>query len=210
MIRTLGAMRASASYLSQTLVAAVPCCTFHSPSIFEIFKSQAAFHFPDVIIVNLMEEIIVHLKERMPPDKNVVGVMSTTGTRGTKLYNNLLQPLGYVVVEIDDDIQEELHDTIYSPFYGLKSVIPASTRAKRNIERYVRMLIEKGAAGILLGCTEIPLALPKHFYRSTPLIDPLTALARGLIRTIDASRLATMRSPDPMFLEAGLIMKHDG
>lgn len=49
------------------------------------------------------------------------------------------------------------------------------------------MLASQGAQAIVLGCTEIPLALPEPVLPGTKvvLVDPVLALARALIREAD-------------------------
>ena len=62
----------------------------------------------------------------------------------------------------------ELHDSIYNAQWGVKAVSPVSARARANFERGVRVLREKGAEAVLLGCTEIPLALPESRLDGVP------------------------------------------
>ena len=45
----------------------------------------------------------------------------------------------------------------------------------------VKFLFNKGAEVVILGCTEIPLALPESNYNGIPLIDSTAILARALI-----------------------------
>ena len=40
-----------------------------------------------------------------------------------------------------------------------------------------------GAQGIILGCTEIPIALPQSQLYDIPLIDPVQILAKQMIHT---------------------------
>jgi hypothetical protein len=42
---------------------------------------------------------------------------------------------------------------------------------------------------IILGCTEIPLALPEPEYEGVPLVDPVEAVARAMISRADKSKL---------------------
>jgi len=51
-------------------------------------------------------------------------------------------------------------------------------------------LIKLGAEAIILGCTELPLAVPESVYRGIPLIDPGIMMARALIREFRPDRLA--------------------
>lgn len=42
---------------------------------------------------------------------------------------------------------------------------------------------------IILGCTEIPLAIEEKEYKGIPIINPLLIMARAMIRKADASKL---------------------
>ncbi|MGC9312133.1 MAG: aspartate/glutamate racemase family protein, partial [Sediminispirochaetaceae bacterium] len=90
----------------------------------------------------------------------------------------------------------ELHDTIYHPEWGLKAVSPASETARRRFADYADVLISDGAEALVLGCTEIPLALPGLRYGDTPLVDPVVALARGMIREGDPAKLRPLPQSD--------------
>jgi aspartate racemase len=50
-------------------------------------------------------------------------------------------------------------------------------------------LVEKGAQGVILGCTEIPLALTEPNVRDVPLLDATKVLARALIVAFAPDRL---------------------
>jgi len=54
----------------------------------------------------------------------------------------------------------------------------------------------RGAEVIVLGCTEIPFAFTgRESVAGLPLIDPMVALARGMIRVADPTRLKRDRKP---------------
>lgn len=54
---------------------------------------------------------------------------------------------------------------------------------------FAGVLKQKGADVIILGCTEIPLALPEPKYDDVPLVDPVEAVARAMIATADPAKL---------------------
>lgn len=51
---------------------------------------------------------------------------------------------------------------------------------KAKLVKITKTLEERGAQGIILGCTELPLIFPKRF--SIPIFDSLEILARALLR----------------------------
>ena len=50
-------------------------------------------------------------------------------------------------------------------------------------------LVETGCDAILLGCTEIPLAITEKKYRGVPILNASWMLAYELVRLADASKL---------------------
>ena len=113
-----------------------------------------------------------------------IGVLSTTGTYRSKIYNEMLEREGYEAVLPDPDMQEKLiHPAIYDPVYGIKSVSePVHASARENLLKGFTELKEQGAQGVILGCTEIPLAFPESSILGMLSIDPTRVLARALLR----------------------------
>ncbi len=169
------------------VVVGIPCNTFHAPKIFnrfvKMFDGQRGIE-----VVNMIEETAKLIKTIKPNSKKI-GLMSTTGTRNLKIYRNILEPLRYKIVEVPNNLQDELHDTIYNREFGIKAVSPASGKARDRFLKYANLLMGEGAEAIILGCTEIPLALPEKEVNGITLIDPMIALARAMISRIDSRKL---------------------
>ncbi len=62
-------------------------------------------------------------------------------------------------------------------------------RARDNLLAGIAALQESGAEAVVLGCTEIPLAITQTKIGETPMIDPTLILARALIREVDLAKL---------------------
>ena len=173
------------------LIVGVPCNTFHGVPIWNAFTSEVSAMWPerDVRVVHMLEETAAYLSETLPDSNRNVGLMSTTGTRQTNLYRNLLEPLEIELVEVrDEETQKELHDTIYDTEFGLKAVWPATNTARENFSRYANELVSSGVSAIILGCTEIPFAFPgMQTYEGVNLVDPVDVLARSLIREAEGA-----------------------
>ena len=174
--------------LAAPAVVGVPCNTFHAPVIFEQFSLELRQFGPGLKLVHMLEETIGLIRQRTPAAKTI-GLMSTTGTRQSGVWRRLLEGSGYRVLEVEASRQEELHETIYHREWGLKAVSPASKPARQRFADYSRELIATGAEVLIPGCTEIPLALPGQEFEGTPLIDPVLALARGMIAAADPAKL---------------------
>jgi aspartate racemase len=63
----------------------------------------------------------------------------------------------------------------------LKATTEPSIEAREVMTAAVEMLIATGAEAVILGCTELPLALPDPVLRDIPLVDPMRVLAGRLI-----------------------------
>ncbi len=171
----------AAKTLGKKAVIGVPCNTFHANPIFCEFKKQAEKYDKSVVILNMIEETKRYIQEFFG-DVTKIGLLSTTGTREQRIYHNILEPLGFEIQEVDSIRQRELHETIYHAEWGIKTVSPISEKATKRFQQYAREIKEKGAEAMILGCTEIPLALSGKFFEGIPLIDPMKALAMALVK----------------------------
>ncbi len=129
----------------------------------------------------MLDETVKLIKE-LAPDAKKIGLMSTTGTRQSRVYHNLLAPAGYQVIEVPEEQQAAVHDAIYNKAWGIKAVSPVTLKAVNAFRDFAATLQASGADVAILGCTEIPLALPGKDFGGMLLIDPMEAAARAMIR----------------------------
>ncbi|MCK5201126.1 MAG: aspartate/glutamate racemase family protein [Spirochaetales bacterium] len=169
-------------------VGGIPCNTFHAPVIFKKFEKLMKEFEPKIKIVNMIEETVKEVLKNHPRVQKI-GIMSTTGTRKTGVYSDQFQKKGLEVIQVSEEIQPKLHDSIYNKEWGIKARTPVSIKAKTNFKEFSDYLINKGAEIIILGCTEIPLALPYKQYKGIPLINPMISLARALIREANSAKI---------------------
>eukprot|EP00658_Telonema_sp_P-2_P058709 TRINITY_DN4723_c0_g1_i8.p1 TRINITY_DN4723_c0_g1~~TRINITY_DN4723_c0_g1_i8.p1 ORF type:complete len:339 (-),score=74.47 TRINITY_DN4723_c0_g1_i8:399-1415(-) len=109
------------------------------------------------------------------------------------------QDYGYDCLYVPEDRQADLHDTIYNKEWGIKAIFPVTKQARQNFLGFAHYLVKQGAEAIILGCTEIPLALPESMFPGTMvvMVDPVMALARALIREADSSKLKPLVMDEP-------------
>jgi aspartate racemase len=188
MYRTFQAADAAIQYSGKNAVGGIPCNTFHAPEIFNKFETLMTQIIPKIKIVSMVEETVKEIL-KVYPGVEKIGIMSTSGTRITKIYSDPFQNNGFEVIQVPAEDQARLHDSIYNKDWGIKAVSPISTEAKSNFENFSRYLINNGAEIIILGCTEIPLALPYKKYKNIPLVDPMLILARALIKEANPGKL---------------------
>jgi aspartate racemase len=174
------------------VVLGVPCNTFHAPSILSPFLAALRRLEVAITFVNMVDRTIGELRGDVgatgggePPTGRgrPIGVMSTTGTRRTGLWQLALEEAGFAVLQIPEEQQDDLHASIYHLDWGLKAKSPPDPRAVGKVAAFANGLAEAGAETIVLACTELPLALPvlPPLSRPVTFVDPVAALARGLI-----------------------------
>lgn len=202
MARTIG--MAVSGLDGQAAVIGIPCNTFHAPAIFRPFAEKlgtlAATFGVSLEVLDMLQETITLLKLLSPgrrsPGEGVIGLMSTTGTRVSGVYDSLLAKAGFTPLYVDQADQAELHAAIYDPVWGIKATGQPGSRAVTTLRSFATKLADNGAQAIILGCTELPLALTESSICGIPFIDPVLALARAMIRAAAPAKLAPL-SPLP-------------
>eukprot|EP01083_Nonionella_stella_P068036 180376_1 len=168
------------------LVFGVPCNTFHAPPIWDLFEyacneATADSGGASVHIVHMLRATLAYIHE-LCPNARRIGLLSTTGTRESGVYKTLFDEQNLELVQVPISMQPRVHASINDPEYGVKARSPVTERARADSEDFVRVLKENGAEAAILGCTEIPLALPMNELHGIPLINPVVALCREMIR----------------------------
>lgn len=106
-----------------------------------------------------------------------VGLLSSPMTIKTKLFEEALAKNGIKIVVPSESQQAQIEKII-------RRVIAHDVRVsdKATLVTIANSLREKGAEGIILGCTELPLVFPKNF--SLPVFDSLEILAESLLKKV--------------------------
>lgn len=161
-------------------VIGMPCNTAHSPSIL----SEIKLRIPNnILFVNMIEAVVNWIQVNLSKIEKV-GVLATSGTIQSKVYHNELLKKGLEPVTLPNEKQIMLiDDSIYNKSFGIKSFSnPITKDAKNRLWKGIRELIDLGSEAIILGCTEIPLAICEATYENTHLIDSTRILALELIK----------------------------
>ena len=173
-------------------VAAIPCNTAHSAPIFDVIIAELARKRMDVNFLHMIRETAVSLQAAHPTIKKV-GVLSTTGTYRAEIYPQFLQPAGFEVLVPDEELQiSQIHPAIYDLVYGIKANGKSTRQARQNLLNGAMALKEQGAEAVILGCTEIPLAIWETAVYDMIVIDPTRILARALIREANPAKLKSI------------------
>ena len=169
-------------------VAGIPCNTAHAPRIFDVVKAEIKQRECPIKLLHMIEEVGHHLRQQSP-DLVKIGVLSTTGTAQSGVYFDVLEPAGFTVLGLDDQLQDGVHRAIYDEVYGIKRNGRCLSQAHDHLQQAINSLRQQGAQAIILGCTELPLAFTQPQVDGIPLIDPTNILARALIRAVDHTKL---------------------
>jgi aspartate racemase len=151
---------------------AIPCNTAHG----WIEGMQAATRLPILHIVDAAAEEL----RRLGVPGGRIGIMGTAGTLAMRLYQDRLEHRGWTcLVPTEAEMARLVTPGI------------AEVKANRVAEAYAplaeaaRALAARGAAAVVLGCTEIPLGIqagPAAREVPVPLADTVDGLARAAIR----------------------------
>ncbi|MEN0003195.1 MAG: amino acid racemase [Bacteroidota bacterium] len=183
MFRKVKAIHQAAAVYQKEVVLGIPCNSFHVPVIFTVFRELVHQHYPTTRLIHMLEETAQYLNAHLPKLQKV-GLLSTTGTRQSKVYQHTLAislSAKTELIEVPEQLQAQVHESIYHPEWGIKAHSGSTPKARANFLHFANVLIEAGAEAIILGCTEIPLVLSEPELQGTPLVDPVHILAKALI-----------------------------
>lgn len=171
-------------------IVGIPCNTAHAPAIFDVIQERLRDAGAKIRILHMIRETAQFLRNESEGIDRI-GVLSTTAVYRLGLYKTALETEGFDVVLPDDNVQENIvNRTIFDPTYGIKAQAhPVSLIARQSLLNAIEHLHEKGAQAVVLGCTELPLAIPEDEIESTAVIDPTEVLARALIHGSYPDRL---------------------
>lgn len=143
---------------------AIPCNTahyFHS-------EIQAAVGIP---VLHIMKEVASYLRGKV----TAAGLLASTGTVKTRLYDSALGEAGIATIVPDEDRQRKVMEAIYMVKAG--KLEPA----RKVIIEQGMYLVSQGAQAVIAGCTEIPLILHEGDL-PVAVIDATKILAESCVR----------------------------
>lgn len=157
----------------------IPCVTAHH--YYEPLQKKIK-----IPVLHIVGETVKYTRTNLNTVRKI-GLIATTGTVHTGLFQTAFDEIGITLVLPTPDIQKKwVMEAIYGK-KGIKAIGP-SQGSKRLILEASRSLIDLGAQAILAGCTEVPLVL-KERDLSVPVIDPLAILAEASIKKAGGGRV---------------------
>jgi aspartate racemase len=128
-------------------------------------------------VLSAVEETIEQVRS-LAPRARKVGVLGTTGTIKTELFQKALIEAGMEPLILPDEIQEKyVMEALYAPD-GIKAGYKQPARDKMIVS--VNWLILNGAEAVISGCSEFPLLFGQDDCLA-PLVDAMDALIRKTI-----------------------------
>ncbi|HET9000410.1 MAG TPA: amino acid racemase [bacterium] len=163
-------------------VIAMPCNSAHA-------YLPAIMHSVRIPVLDIMEEVAA-AAAALTPRPRAIGLLATPGTVRARLYHRALASRGIAVVEPTAVEEEDVHTAINAVKAG--DLGPA---ARARLHGVARALIRRGAAAIVLGCTELPLVMSSKDV-SVALLDGTEILAAAALReALPPGRLTQEFSP---------------
>ncbi len=169
-------------------VIGIPCVTAHAPSIMDDIVRYAS-HL-GIECLNIVDETLKFISEAYPGVKKVAAI-STQASYEFDLFNTPLRNSSFDFIDIGKEQNLSfVEKAIRDPKWGIKACSdPVSTNAKQCLLKAVEYLREKNTDAIILGCTELPLALPQEELHGIKLVNPMRALARALVKSVSPMSL---------------------
>ena len=147
-------------------VLATPCNTAHA-RISDIARPLTSAHFVKMISETLL------VASRLGCTR--CGILATSGTRATRVYDDVCEAHGIKAVWPDDMGQEIVTSVIYD------KVKAGGDFDGHSLDAVIDALIADGCDGIILACTELSvIGCPAH-YDGVPIIDALDVLAQRCV-----------------------------
>lgn len=165
------------------VVAGMPCNTAHSPAIFDVLTDELRRTGHSIRMLNMVRETARFIRDDMPGVRRI-GLLSTLAVYRLGVYRRILEEEGLEPIAPEPAVQEEVvNRTIFDPAFGIKAQAnPVTPRARQNLLDAIDHLAGRGAEAVILGCTELPLAITESFVDGIAVVDPTDVLARALIR----------------------------
>jgi aspartate racemase len=150
-------------------VIAIPCNTAH----YWLSELGAATRVPILSIFDAVRRDL----ERLQITSGAIGILGTPGTVKSGIYQRYLGAAGFETIEPSD---EELSTFVEPSIRAIKA--GQIETARRLAHCAVERLEARRAAAIVLGCTELPIAVNQATSKTgTPIIDSTASLAAACV-----------------------------
>jgi len=147
---------------------AIPCNTVHY--FYDDLIKEVA-----VPVLHMIREVTNTIKTSLPNCKRV-GLLATTGTVTSRLYQKECQKVGVEVLVPDSQGQAKVMEAILRIKSG-----SSKASAREAILKEANQLLERKAEALILGCTDIPLVIKVNDF-PVPVFDSNQVLAEATVK----------------------------
>jgi len=170
-------------------VVGIACNSAHAPQIFNVVVEEIEKAGIKIKLLHIIDEVAKFLKDSYPQIKRV-GILGTIGTAKTGIYETALKRDSFEVIPPDELFQKKTHNAVYDQDFGIKAQSnPVTGEARSILMEAIAHLNDNKAEAVVLGCTEMPIAIPEFKINKIAIIDPTLILARALIRESNPIKL---------------------
>lgn len=155
---------------------AMPCNTAH------VWHDAIAEALPSLPFLHIVDGVVDELAAHQSPGP--IGLLATSGTLRAQIYQSRARNLSWL-----EPTTDELERLVMPGIRAVKA--SRQTEAHALLNEAARTLVARGARAVVMGCTEVPLALEplaqSERQIGVPLIDSNAALARGCVAWAQAA-----------------------
>jgi len=170
-------------------VAGIPCNTAHAAPLYDRLRDGLAADGRDLRLLHIVDAIVDFIRE-VAPGAQTIGVLATNASVQRRLHGTGLRAAGMDTLKPDAAHQAQVQEAIYGSSWGLKAFsAPPRPEARQALLDASDHLIQNGAEAIILGCTELPLAITEADRGAVPFVNSTRALARALVRATHPEKL---------------------
>lgn len=144
---------------------AIPCNSAHA-------YHGAIADAVSIPVLDMIELAAARVRQSVTAGTSV-GILAASGTIKMGLYDQRLKAAGLVPLQLPEDVQGGVMEAIWAIKAGSRG---PDFRLISAIDEFV----ERGAGVIVLGCTELPLAIDKSS-ATVPIVDSTEVLARAAL-----------------------------
>lgn len=166
-------------YHAGVRVLVIACNTAHSERIFCTLLDLVKENLPELELVDIVQTCARYIAETMSFRK--VGLLATEGTYASGVYERAFSHYRNLSLIVPDaKNKNRVMKSIYSSEFGIKTFSnPVHEEAISILEDVVTSLVKQGAEAIILGCTELVLALKSS---TIPYLNPMEITFKELLK----------------------------
>jgi len=144
----------------------IACNTVH----FYFKDMQSAVKIP---IINLIQKSVDAVKEK---SHKTIGLLTSDGTRELGLYTKAFSKEGLDVISVNGAQQKILNKVILHVMSGIQG-----DKDEKSLKIIIDNLVKQGAQAVIIGCTELPLAIGSVGGIGVDMFDSLEILAESAL-----------------------------